>query len=62
MNLLKYQENNLSFDFILNGLHLFSIGLPYVPKTGIVTDFGLHVPVSGKMFSGRHMFRLGRLE
>jgi hypothetical protein len=30
INLFKYQENNLSFDFILNRLNLFNIGIEQI--------------------------------
>jgi hypothetical protein len=38
INLLKYQENNLSFDFILNMLNLFSISNKYALKTKKMTQ------------------------
>jgi hypothetical protein len=37
INILKYQENNLSFDFILNRLNLFSISNKYALKTNKMT-------------------------
>jgi hypothetical protein len=37
INLLKYQENNFSLDFILNRLNLFSMSNKHALKTNKIT-------------------------